>query len=178
MRYYNELGIEIKSGLIFSVIAFVLSIAAGLMGSVPLGMIILRSLVVIPLFFLVGFGVFIVVKKFVPEVYEVLSNFNGRGEDDSVEDVDISSSNSDDVEGEYSDTGEDAENREEDFTEFKEADFEKVHTTNSSGINTVFDTSGGKLGKHIVVDKALDGFGYEPKIMAEAIRTMMSKDKD
>jgi hypothetical protein len=53
-----------------------------------------------------------------------------------------------------------------------------VHTTNSSGNDNMFDTTGGKLGKHIVVDKSSNGFGYEPKVMAEAIRTMMSKDKD
>ena len=172
MKHYGELGIEYKSGLIFSVIALILSIAAGLTGSVPIGAIIFRSLVIIPLFFLVGFGVFMIMKKFVPEVYEMVLNFSGS-EDNVTEDGDMYSNNPEEAAGEYS------ENSEENFTEFKEADFEKIHTADSSDENAAFDTSGGKLGKHIVVDKASDGFaGYEPKIMAEAIRTMMSKDKE
>jgi hypothetical protein len=171
-KHYGELEIEYKSGLIFSIIALILSIVAGLTGSVPIGAIIFRSLIIIPLFFLVGFGVFMIMKKFVPEVYEMVLNFSGSAEDNVTEDGDMYS-NSEEVAGEYPANGE------EDFTEFNEADFEKIHTTNSSDTDAALDASGGKLGKHIVVDKASNGFvGYEPKIMAEAIRTMMSKDKD
>jgi len=162
MKYYSE--IEFKSGMIFSVIAFVLSIAAGLLGSVPVGMIIFRSLFVIPLFFFVGFGVLIILKKFVPEVYEVFINSNGTAEEDTVENIDISFNDSEDI------IGGNPYNREENFAE---NDHSKVHGTNTdNGLNT----SNGKLGKHIIVENQLNG--YEPKVMAEAIRTMMSKDKD
>jgi len=168
MKYYSEFKIEFKSGLIFSVVAFVLSIVAGLTGSVPPGMIIFRSLIVIPLFFLVGFGVFVIIKNFVPELYEMVLNLNETVEEDSsVENADISN-NPEEAVSEYS---EDREN----FSEFTEDDYTKIDGISSSN---AFDTSGGRLGKHIVVDKQANSFGYEPKIMAEAIRTMMSKDKD
>ena len=49
-------------------------------------------------------------------------------------------------------------------------------TVNDSGLDSVLNTSGGKLGKHIIVENQLNS--YEPKLMAQAIRTMMSKDKD
>jgi hypothetical protein len=171
MKHYGELGLEFKSGLIFSIIAFVLSIVAGFVGSVPVGMIIFRSLFVVPLFFLVGFGVFIILKKFVPEVYEEILNFNRTTGDDAAEDivenVDISFNDTEGIASGYSENGEG------NFAEFKEDDYGKVHTAN---IDNAFGTSDGKLGKHIIIEKHLSG--YEPKVMAEAIRTMMSKDKD
>ena len=171
MRYFEELGIEFKSGLFFSIIAFVLSIVAGLIGSVPSGMIVIRSLVVIPLFFLVGFGALNIIKKFVPEVYEAISNFGSTEEYDSAGDGDISSDNSEAA-------GENSENREEKFTEFTAKDYSKLNSVNSSNSSNgnELNTSGGNLGKHIIVDKASNGYGYEPKVMAEAIRTMMSKE--
>ncbi|MCL2154974.1 MAG: hypothetical protein FWH53_04845 [Leptospirales bacterium] len=167
MKFSGELGIEFKSGIVFSIIALVLSMAAGLIGRVPFGMIFFRSLLIIPLFFFVGFGVLIIMKKFVPEVYEAITNYNGTGTGDSVENVDISYGG-EGFESEYSG------NSEENFTEFTEDDFDKVESTNADNVH---DTSGGKLGKHIIVDNQQLN-GYEPKVMAEAIRTMMHKDKD
>ena len=168
MKYYSE--IEFKSGIIFAIIAFVLSIIAGVVGSVPVGMIVFRSLFVIPLFFLVGFCVLFVFKKFVPEVYEEFLNFNRTAENDtaegSVEDVDISFNDMEETAGGFSKSGEG------NFTEFTENDYGRVHSTNDNASGT----AGGKLGKHIIVDSQLSG--YEPKVMAEAIRTMMSKDQD
>ena len=170
MKFSGELGIEFKSGILFSIIALILSMVAGLIGSVPFGMIIFRSLVIIPLFFFVGFGVLIIMKKFVPEVYEAITNDKETESGASVENVDISYRD-EGFESEYS------ENKEENFTEFTEDDFDKVQSTNSTNADDVHDTSGGKLGKHIIVDNQQLN-GYEPKVMAEAIRTMMSKDKD
>jgi hypothetical protein len=166
MKYYGELGLEFKSGILFSGIALVLSILAGLIGSVPFGMIIFRSLIIIPLFFFVGFGLFIIVKSFIPEVYDAILNFNRTDEYDSDENTEMSS-----------DEGIEGENLEEEgFKELTENDYDKVQSTKK---DNVIDTSGGKLGKHIIVNsKSNPAFGYEPKIMAEAIRTMMSKDED
>ena len=42
MIQFGELGIELKSGILFSVFALVFSIIAGFAGSVPAGMIFLR----------------------------------------------------------------------------------------------------------------------------------------
>ena len=74
MIKFGELGIELKSGMIFSAIALVLSVIAGFAGGVPGGMVLFRSLVITPVFFVVGFGIILIIKKFVPEIYEMLSN--------------------------------------------------------------------------------------------------------
>jgi len=178
MKSYGELGLEFKSGLVFAIIAFVLSIIAGLIGSVPFGTVVFRSIFIIPLFFFVGFGVLIIIKNLVPEVYEAISNFGGTSEDDLAEDMDMSSGDMEGIAGEYLENSDNIENSEEGFTELTEGDFDKINSvnnTNSSITDEKFGTSGGKLGKHIIVEDQLNK--YEPKIMAEAIRTMMSKDE-
>ena len=168
MIRFDELGIELKSGLIFSVLAFVLSVIAGFSGGVPSGMVLFRSLVIIPVFFVVGFGIILVIKKFVPEVYEILSNL--KVSEDPAEKVDITTdsifSGNDEI-SEKSDTG---------FTEFTEKDYDRLQTVSDSSLDRTLSTSDGKLGKHIIVENQFNS--YEPKLMAMAIKTMMSKDKD
>jgi len=175
MIQFGELAIEMKSGIIFSILAFVSSIIAGFAGSVPAGMVFLRTLIIIPVFFVVGFAMILVIKKFVPEIYEILSNLNVSSED-SAEKVEIVSDNTGEEIPEKSDSG---------FSEFTEKDYDRLQTVkdsdkllpvSDSGLDNVLHTSGGKLGKHIIVENQLNG--YEPKLMAQAIRTMMSKDKD
>lgn len=169
MIRFNELGIELKSGILFSVLALVLSLIAGFAGGVPAGMVLFRSLVITPVFFVVGFGIILVIKKFVPEVYEILSNL--KASEDPAEKVEISTegfSGSDEETSEKSDAG---------FTEFTEKDYDRLQTVNDSGLDSAFSTSDGKLGKHIIVDSNQFN-SYEPKLMAMAIKTMMSKDKD
>jgi hypothetical protein len=168
MIKFGELGIELKSGIIFSASALVLSVIAGLAGGVPGGMVLFRTLVVTPVFFVVGFGIILVIKNFVPEVYELLSNL--RTSEDPAEKVDITSDlslDSSDEMSEKSDTG---------FSEFTAKDYDRLQTVNDSGLDSALSASGGKLGKHIIVENQFNS--YEPKLMAMAIKTMMSKDKD
>lgn len=179
MIQFGELKIEIKSGILFCMIAFIFSIIAGFAGGVPAGMIFFRSLIVAPVFFAVGFGTILVIKNFVPELYEMLSNLKASQEDEAEKveiSVDDNSGNTGDETVDKSDSG---------FSEFTEKDYERLQTVrdsdksqtaNDSGIDSILNTSGGKLGKHIIVDNQLNS--YEPKLMAQAIRTMMSKDKD
>ncbi len=168
MIKFGELGIELKSGMIFSALALVLSVIAGLAGGVPGGMVLFRSLVITPVFFVVGFGIILIIKKFVPEVYEMLSN--PAISEDPAENVDItgdfSAGISEDM-SEKSDTG---------FSEFTEKDYDRLQTVNDSGLDSALNSSNGKLGKHIIVENQFNS--YEPKLMAMAIKTMMSKDKD
>jgi hypothetical protein len=169
MIKFGELGIELKSGMFFSVLALILSLLAGLAGGVPMGVVLFRSLVITPVFFVVGFGIILVVKNFVPEVYELLSNL--RTTEDPAEKVDITndlSSGSSEEMPENSDTG---------FSEFTAKDYDRLQTVNDSGLDGALNASGGKLGKHIIVNENQFN-SYEPKLMALAIKTMMSKDKD
>lgn len=179
MIQFGELAIEVKSGILFCLIAFIFSIFAGFAGGVPAGMVFFRGFIIAPVFFVVGFGIILVIKKFVPELYEMLSNLNTSQEDDAgkVEiNIDDASGNAGEENSEKSDSG---------FSEFTEKDYERLQsvrdsdrsqTVGDSGLDGVLNTSGGKLGKHIIVDNQMNS--YEPKLMALAIRTMMSKDKD
>ncbi|PKL19417.1 MAG: hypothetical protein CVV49_00985 [Spirochaetae bacterium HGW-Spirochaetae-5] len=168
MIKFGELGIELKSGMIFSALALVLSVIAGLAGGVPGGMVLFRSLILTPVFFVVGFGIILIIKKFVPEVYEIISN--PATSEDPAEKVDItgdlSMDSSEDI-SEKSDTG---------FSEFTAKDYDRLQTVNDSGLDSALSHSNGKLGKHIIVENQFNS--YEPKLMAMAIKTMMSKDKD
>jgi len=187
MIQFGELGIEVKSGIFFSVFAFILSIFAGFAGRVPVGMIFFRSLVIAPVFFVVGFGIILVVKNFVPEIYEMLSTLKTSSED-SAEKVEISLDTPENL------SVEPQEKTDSGFSEFTEKDYERLQTvkdsdkiqavkdsdraqtSGDSGLDSILNTSGAKLGKHIIVDNQMNS--YEPKLMAQAIRTMMSKDKD
>ena len=187
MIQFGELGVEFKSGIIFALTALIFSIISGFAGGVPAGMIFFRALLITPVFFIVGLGIVLVIKNFVPEVYEILSSLKGSTED-SAEKVEISIDSPENVYDEV------PENTDSGFSEFTEKDYERLQTVkdtdriqavkdsettqtvNDSGLDSVLNTSGGKLGKHIIVENQLNS--YEPKLMAQAIRTMMSKDKD
>ena len=62
------------------------------------------------------------------------------------------------------------------FSEFTAKDYDRLQTVNDSGLDSALSSSSGKLGKHIIVENQFNS--YEPKLMAMAIKTMMSKDKD
>lgn len=178
MKLFGKLGIELKAGILFSVSALVFSIIAGLAGSVPAGVVVLRAIVVTPVFFVVGYGVLLVLEKFVPEIYTVISDLNAKAAE-SAEKIDISTDTSEDNSEEYSEKADSG------FTEFTEKDYDRLQTVKDpgkaqssadTGLDEMLHTSGTKLGKHIIVEDQLNS--YEPKLMAQAIRTMMGKDKD
>lgn len=169
MMQFGELGIELKSGIVFSIAAFFFSIIAGFAGSVPAGIVLVRSVFITPLFFGVGFGLVLVIKKFVPEVYEILSEVK-KNTEDPVEKVEISLDTVDETVNEVT------EKNDSSFSEFTEKDYDRLQTISEPDLDSVAGTSAVKLGKHIIVENSLNK--YEPKLMAQAIRTMMSKDKD
>lgn len=168
MLHLNEIGIELKSGIFFSFTALILSIIAGFAGNVPGSMILFRSLIIIPFFFGIGFGIIIIMKRFVPEVYEVLSNIKLSKDETQQDEINIDTISADEVES--------SEKPDQEFSEFTEKDYDRLQTVNDSGLNSSLNSSDGKLGRHVIIENEMSG--YEPKIMAQAIRTMMSKDKD
>ena len=196
MIQFGKLGIELKSGILFSVSSLVFSMIAGFAGGVPAGMVLLRVMVIAPVFFVVGYGIILVIEKFVPEVYEAFSKFNVSSEKPAGK-IDISIDTSEDGSEESS------ENADSGFTEFTEKDYdrlqtvrdsddlqpvkdldkmqtvrdsEKSQTVSDTGLDNLLHASNTKLGKHIIVENDLSS--YEPKLMAQAVRTMMGKDKD
>ncbi len=201
----KNLEFEYKAALIMGSGAIVLSILIGLASGVSALTLLIRSLIVLPVFAGMGFGASTVIKKFVPELYEVLN----LKSDESVPDVGIKEKDSetagksaDFFEKNSEDSGKvstepDRKVSESSFQEFSKSDFPKVEESNAeesgnqsvdsyldSGIETgpaaskkTGSNSGdGSLGKHIVM---AESFGkYEPKIMAQAIRTMLKREGD
>ena len=174
MKIVEQMGIEQKTGAAFASVAFVLSLITGLISGVSFFVVIVRSIITAPVFFIVGFGIILVLKKYVPEMYEGLSSGREEGalseKEIDIESPELPEAETRDLYGgeEKADDG--------GFTEFSQDDFARYKTVEDSGIDSTLDTSSGKMGKHIVVQEQFNS--YEPKIMAQAIRTMMSKDND
>lgn len=176
MKFFKQMGIEQKYGAVFGSAAFILSFLTGLVSGVSFSITIIRSLIMAPVFFIVGYGTITVLKKYVPEIYEALAAAGNKSSESGLEgqaEVNLS-----DIEpGTAADEdGVSGMEKGEQFTEFTQKDFDRYKTTEDSGLDAAFNTSGGKMGKHIIVQEQFNS--YEPKIMAQAIRTMMSKDKD
>ncbi|HOP29194.1 MAG TPA: hypothetical protein P5120_02370 [Spirochaetota bacterium] len=176
MKFFEQMGIERKYGAVFGLAAFILSLLTGLVSGVSFSVTIIRSLIMAPVFFIVGYGIITVLKKYVPEIYEALVSTGNKGGETGLEgetEVNLSGIEPAADADEYGESGKD---KGEEFTELTQKDFDRYKTTEDSGLDAAFNASGGKMGKHIIVQEQFNS--YEPKIMAQAIRTMMSKDKD
>lgn len=156
-------NIEVKVGLVLALSAFVISPLVGIVSGISVLVVLIRTVVVTLIFFGLGFGALILIKKFVPEVYEILSSTPAAAQ------------NPEEIE-----TG--VDQPEEEFSSDSPEEFDDSGGPNESsydpGIEPMAETGAagvGKMGRHILEEKNLK---YEPKIMAEAIRTMMSRDDE
>lgn len=167
---FDQIQVEYRFGIYFGVIALVLSIATGFMAGIPAGVIFIRGIIIAAVFSGIGFAVIMILKRFVPEVYEALSAPRGH---DAVE-PGINTGKPDETgTDEYSYDEPPAESG---FSELTGKEFDRYETSADSVPDGSANPSQGKMGKHVVVQQQFNS--YEPKIMAQAVRTMMSKDKD
>lgn len=164
---------EYKFALYLGVAALVLSPVAGIISGNPPFTVILRALIFGVVFAGIGFGVVTVIKKFIPELYEAVFVGNSVSDDGVDEDLENGMSQIDDSEMSNSsltesyDASPDSEGGEVDYS-----------TDNGESVNTgdhLDNPNSSKMGKHILEEKGME---FEPKVMAEAIRTMMSKDDE
>ncbi|HPV41279.1 MAG TPA: hypothetical protein PKX40_08885 [Spirochaetota bacterium] len=179
----NKINLEYKSTALFGFTAFLLSFIIGMIAGVRWNIVLLRSLLLMAVFAVIGFGVSFIFKKYVPEVYELVSSLAalpGGGEEG--ETAAVSERGKPPAEGmefEARDMGEAGEVSEAppSTADFKELEKEGLshYSTMPGGTGSV-NTKSGKLGKHILESEKLAK--YEPKIMAQAVRTMMSKDRE
>ncbi|HOP63579.1 MAG TPA: hypothetical protein PK358_03480 [Spirochaetota bacterium] len=177
MKFFENMGIEQKYGAVFGAAAFVLSLLTGLVSGVSFTVTIIRSLIMIPVFFIVGYGTLSVLKKYVPEIYDALVNTAGRGVKAGAEsETEIFISETDAADEGAAAESESSGGATGEFTELTGKDFDRYKTADDTVLDSTFEASNGKMGKHIIVEEQFND--YEPKIMAQAIRTMMSKDKD
>ncbi|HRX16503.1 MAG TPA: hypothetical protein P5123_09320 [Spirochaetota bacterium] len=160
--------IEYKVSAVLAVFALVLSPLVGIISGINAGVVVLRTALMAIFFAGIGFVVIFVLKRFVPEVYSVL-NRNQNPLDMDVESIDagISGEQEYEVYNPEDETDEDAET----VPDSNHGNFDPGLAPSTSESLGIKDRA---MGRHILEER---GVKYEPKIMAEAIRTMMSKDE-
>ena len=175
----GNLQIELKTGVFMGLAALVLSFLTGIIAGIPVGTVVLRAFIAMVLFTGIGYGAVTVLKKFVPEIDSLADG----GEDAAgMPNLgDIEGQDAGNIEDQLDKSGEEAfsELNTDEIPRVQPGDNEFEETLSSeknSGPEKRPGSSGRKLGKHIIASE--DAFKYEPKLMAEAVRTMMSKDED
>ena len=168
----NEIKIEYKTGVIFGLTGLVLSVLTGFVTGVGGGDVFIRSILISFGFTCLGIGFMFIFKKYVPEIYNFFYSF--KKSDSDIMDVETNS---------YTDKQEEdvqeVKEESDDNPDFNELGGEDLATISANGNDDSFsqslNTSEGKLGKHVVTEDA-SFTKYEPKLLAEAVRTMMKKD--
>jgi len=189
----KNIAAEYKISTAFGVLALVFSLFTGIITGISYSVVILRSFITLIFFAGLGYGVSQVVKRFVPEFYELFSKgtsvsagdmgpedvsvdqeFEDEEGGDSEQNAEVASetsrmsSVSDDILDDSGDKG---------ISEFRETDFTVPGDATVAEQNSSLNIQEGKLGKHLISDREVFN-KYEPKIMAEAVRTMMSRNKE
>jgi len=189
---FKRIPVEARSALVMGLMAFLVTFIVSLLAGNSPVLIVGRTFIMTFIFAVIGLAAMIILKQFVPEVYNVFAGgiktdtISGEPED-AVRDSGIPEQNAGEgtgnkystdaeynslAEGEDSAESEKTANEsdvhDEVFTPLDKDDYPRA----ASGQNT----SSGQMGKHIIHDDKK--VKYEPKIMAEAIRTMMGRDKE
>ncbi|MDH7553332.1 MAG: hypothetical protein QHH74_06745 [Spirochaetota bacterium] len=181
---FNEkmfrISLEGKVSIIFGILAFFVSLLFGIIAGNKISILFSRVLFFTVIYAAIGYGSLLIIKRLVPEVYEIL-NQSFEFSQKNVSQEEYVSVKPD----ETSEVREESATRDEEYTAET-----SVSGTSDSSYNEVFtpleakdftnlstkDSKPKKMGKHIVLDDKK--IQYEPKIMAEAIRTMLKRDKD
>ncbi len=179
----KSLGIEYKAGAVIGIAALVLSLMIGLAVGNEFLYSIGRSFFFAVLFAVLGFGGAFLLKKYVPEVFQLVEPGDTLKTVETSESVEVIADNQ--GAGGYASSApvnsderaggaESASSKGDDSPRFEPlSDYVK----NEAGDETLDALDAGsseKMGKHIFKNKKVS---YEPKILASAIRTMMSKDQ-
>ncbi len=176
----DKINLEYKSTVLFGFTALLLSFVIGLIAGVRWNVVFLRALILMAVFGVIGFGICFILKKYVPEVYELVSSMASlrSASQETAAPEDHGEAPEGMEEAEARDNGEaGADAAATAPSEFKEFDKEGLaHFSTGPGGSGSINTKSGKLGKHILESEKLAK--YEPKIMAQAVRTMMSKDRE
>ncbi|MBP7737887.1 MAG: hypothetical protein KA369_18050 [Spirochaetes bacterium] len=179
----DKINLEYKSTALFGFTALLLSFVIGLLAGVRWNVVFLRALILMVVFGVIGFGICFILRKYVPEVYELVSSLamlRSAPQDAAASGAEEHGEAPPDGTGEaeahdIAEAGTEAGTPE--ASEFREFDKEGLaHFSTGPGGSGSINTKSGKLGKHILESEKMAK--YEPKIMAQAVRTMMSKDKE
>lgn len=165
---FENQQLEAKSAMLFGITALVISFVLGLLAGNNIGFVLLRTLMLSLVFAGIGFGVIVVLRKFVPEFIEMIESVQSPKDEALDEDVIIDQN----VEMPSSDISFDSKESEKVTEKVKFEPFGKEDFVNISSQPSFTE---GKLGKHFIDEKKK--IKYEPKIIAEAIRTMIRRDE-
>jgi hypothetical protein len=175
-----KISLEVKVSILFGILAFFVSLLFGIMVGNKIGILFGRVLSFTVLYAAIGYGSLVIIKRLVPEVYEILNqSFELSKRKVSQEEyVTVKPDETNTVQEEAA-TGDDGYTADTLVSGTADTSYNEVFTPLESKDFTNLSTKDSKpkkMGKHIVLDDKK--IQYEPKIMAEAIRTMLKRDKD
>ena len=174
MSFLQNLSIEIKTCIAFGISALIFSLLIGIIYGIAISVVVIRMLIFLPVFGAIGYGTVFVLKKYIPEFFEMSNNAEvDILEKDIIEDDINSEKNDSDMEANQVDGANDSGDK---FSEMTGEELPQMVSNNDLEHDSTLDAPVGKLGKHILKNDTIAK--YEPKIMAEAIRTMMIRDDD
>ncbi len=172
----KKIEIEFISGAAFGVAALLLSLLVGIFSGNSVGLVLLRAFFMTIGFSLLGFICILVLKKFVPEFYQLFHVINKNDSVDfKTENVGIIEGN-DMVKKQEATVapGQDIPINEHQKDEVLENEFSEIEKKREEN----FYSDNGEepvLSSHNILDEKK--IKYEPKIAAQAIRTMMKRDE-
>lgn len=164
---------EYKISISFAVVSFLLSFFTGVITGNNFSAIIVKALLMAIIFAVMGYGLVYVLRKYVPEVFEL--PVSQQAEATEQEETSILDE-SEQISGEEGIESLESVEPVTSGAEFKpmgDSDFPKFEPSSSEQGAESGKTA--SMGRHVFED---DGVKYEPQLMAEAIRTMMNKDKE
>jgi hypothetical protein len=178
----RSISLEYRTTVIFAVLALILSLVTGFAAGIRLSVVLLRSVVLCAVFAGIGFGICMIMRKFVPEVYQFLASIAGALAAAEAGEQEMGMPGAGSVETAGGDTlAEGFEDSSEPAVAVSPGDFTELEKEGLAHYSTATEgapvnTRSGKLGKHVLEKEKMAK--YEPKIMAQAVRTMMSKDRE
>ena len=182
MSFFGKLTLEKKFVIIFSSLAFALSFVLGIFSNNPVSVIVMRAFLFTLLFAILSVVSLFVLKKYVPEIYGAVFLNSSETDVTEAEISNVSLSEDDDnasqIEKPAALPDENASDVEqESFQEAQEATETKkpiVQPFVPTSVDSLSSSESIANSKHLE-EQSLQ---FQPKIMAEAVRTMLSKDKE
>lgn len=166
MSLLRNIGWNIRITLIAGGAAFLISLFSGLVSGNPFAVVFMRAVLFATVFAGLSFGSLFVLKKFVPEFFDTL--FSVLPEIKQEESLSGEST-------EYSQSTESGEYSAEADTSQTGETYDAPPSFAPTGLDQISSSSPLNPGKKKLEEQALK---FQPKIMAEAVRTMMSKDNE
>jgi hypothetical protein len=174
MSITDSLKPELRFILIFSIAALILSFFIGVISGIEVHTVIIRSIISGVVFAGIAYAAVFILKRYVPELYEIIFQPEADSSTPEIAPDNKGGGTFYPDEGSSSEsTGGDAasagDSSLDGFKEYLPEEFPRYETGDEK-------PAGRKPGpgKHIVVEEKLAK--YEPKIMAQAVRTMLRKD--